>query len=441
MTDAAMAAPTRRVDMWFAGTAPQRRLTVAFRIILAIPQIIVLYFLFIATFFVLVIGWFGALFMGRLPEWVHSFVSGVVRWTTRVGAYMYLLTDRYPPFSLDDEDYPARPILPEPGRLNRWAVLFRGILVIPAYVFAQIVEYGLSFPLLFVAWLIALFSGRMHPALYPAYSALLRYQVRLHSYLFMLTSEYAWGMLGDRSAAPSPFAPPPPPSFPTPQAPGPTATGMPPSTPGSAHRRRSRTPTPRRRPRRRPATRLHRPNRRPSRPRPTNQARRSPPTRLQPLLRRSGHRPCRRPCRRHRPPPASVRCPRRPRGSARCRRGRRRTRRRPGQRLVLTGAARGWMIFAIVWGSIVFVGQDVAQSVARSHPHTSAQQVSTVVTDYNRSDTAIADRQQEVLVLRDGRLSPRLAPRCRIETHPVRQRPAYHEPAGQREPTGAVGGE
>ena len=49
MTDAAMAMPTRRVDLWYAGTAPQGRLTVAFRIILAIPQIIVLYFLFIAV--------------------------------------------------------------------------------------------------------------------------------------------------------------------------------------------------------------------------------------------------------------------------------------------------------------------------------------------------------------------------------------------------------
>jgi hypothetical protein len=56
---------------------------------------------------------------------------------------------------------------------------------------------------------------------------------------------------------------------------------------------------------------------------------------------------------------------------------------------VLTGAARGWMIFAIVWGSIIFVGQSVAQSVARHHQHTSAQQVSTVVSDYNASDTAI----------------------------------------------------
>ena len=128
MTDAAMATPTRRVDMWYAGTAPQRRLTVGFRIILAIPQLIVLYFLSIAAGIVLVIGWFAALFMGRLPEWVHSFISGVVRWTTRVYAYMYLLTDRYPQFSLDDEDYPARPILPAPGPLNRWTVLFLSLI-------------------------------------------------------------------------------------------------------------------------------------------------------------------------------------------------------------------------------------------------------------------------------------------------------------------------
>ena len=95
---------------------------------------------------------------------------------------MYLLTDRYPQFSLDDEDYPARPILPAPGPLNRWAVLFPRDLGDPGGGLRQIVQYGLIFPLLFVAWLIALFSGRMHPALYGAYSALLRYQVRLHSY-------------------------------------------------------------------------------------------------------------------------------------------------------------------------------------------------------------------------------------------------------------------
>ncbi len=91
-----------------------------------------------------VIGWFAALFMGRLPEWAHTFLCGVARWYTRVGAYMFLLTDRYPPFSLDDVEYPARPILPERGPLNRVSVFFRIILAVPASVFYQIVQYGLT---------------------------------------------------------------------------------------------------------------------------------------------------------------------------------------------------------------------------------------------------------------------------------------------------------
>src|SRR5580693_1190112 len=164
MTNPAMPMPTRRVDMWFAGTSPQNRLTVAFRIILAIPQYIVLLALSIVTFFVVVIGWFGALITGRLPGWAHEWISGVVRWYTRVNAYSLLLTDRYPPFSLDDEVYPARPMLPPAGgTLNRWSVLFRIVLGIPAYVFTNIVQYGLTFPLLIVVWFIILIRGSMPP--------------------------------------------------------------------------------------------------------------------------------------------------------------------------------------------------------------------------------------------------------------------------------------
>ena len=68
MTNAAVNTPSRRVELPFAGAAAQNRLTVAFRIILAIPQIIVLYFLFIAAFVVVVIGWFAALFRAICPS-------------------------------------------------------------------------------------------------------------------------------------------------------------------------------------------------------------------------------------------------------------------------------------------------------------------------------------------------------------------------------------
>src|SRR4051794_30357405 len=73
-----------------------------FKWFLAIPHYIVLFFLFIAAFFSVVIAWFAILFTGRYPQSLFDFVQGVQRWALRVGAYAFLLvTDRYPPFSLE----------------------------------------------------------------------------------------------------------------------------------------------------------------------------------------------------------------------------------------------------------------------------------------------------------------------------------------------------
>jgi hypothetical protein len=79
----------------------RNRLTVGFRIILVIPQVIVVAVLVVAAFVAWVIALFAVLFTGRWPEGLRSFVVGVMRWGTRVSAYFLLLTDRYPPFSLD----------------------------------------------------------------------------------------------------------------------------------------------------------------------------------------------------------------------------------------------------------------------------------------------------------------------------------------------------
>jgi hypothetical protein len=69
---------------------------------LAIPHFFILFFLWIAVFFVTVFAWFAILFTGRYPQGLFGFVVGVGRWSLRVSAYsLLLLTDRYPPFSLD----------------------------------------------------------------------------------------------------------------------------------------------------------------------------------------------------------------------------------------------------------------------------------------------------------------------------------------------------
>ena len=92
--------PRVRVDV-----VPQlegrNRLTAFFRIIMVIPQIIVVGILTFAATIVTVIAWFVVLFTGTWPTGLRDFVVGVMRWSLRVNTYFLLLTDVYPPFALD----------------------------------------------------------------------------------------------------------------------------------------------------------------------------------------------------------------------------------------------------------------------------------------------------------------------------------------------------
>jgi hypothetical protein len=81
-------------------TGPRDRLTVAFRIFLAIPHFIVLFFMLFAWCVTTVVAWFLIVLTGTYPQGLYDFGVGVLRWFIRVEAYMLLLVDDYPPFSL-----------------------------------------------------------------------------------------------------------------------------------------------------------------------------------------------------------------------------------------------------------------------------------------------------------------------------------------------------
>jgi len=176
-----------------------------------------LWLLGIAAMVITIIGWFGALFTGRLPVFAADFLTGYLRWLSRVYAYNYLLTDTYPPFTLDDADYPVR-LAVTPGRLNRLAVLFRFFLLIPCWIVQAVVSYGALTIFMFVTWLIVLVTGQMPDAIHQGLAAVLRYQVRTLGFATMLTSAYPGGLFGDPPAQAGYGDPPAQPGYGDPQA-------------------------------------------------------------------------------------------------------------------------------------------------------------------------------------------------------------------------------
>ncbi|MFD3414183.1 DUF4389 domain-containing protein [Streptomyces cyaneofuscatus] len=181
----------------------QRRLTVFFRLLLLIPHFIVLFFLHIAAVLTVIVGWFAALVLGRLPDPVFRFLAQFLGYDMRVSASQMLLIDRYPPFALTPPpDYPVQ-IDVRPTALNRLAVLFRIFLMIPAAIVQSLAVYG-WWALCFVWWVITLVLGRMPRPLFEATAATLRYRMRFSAYALMLTPAYPKGLFGDDDLAMAP---------------------------------------------------------------------------------------------------------------------------------------------------------------------------------------------------------------------------------------------
>jgi hypothetical protein len=66
-------------------------------------------------------------FTGRYPRWIFAFKLGVMRWTWRVNYYTCsaMGTDRYPPFTLAETDYPTILDVADLQRLSRGLALVK----------------------------------------------------------------------------------------------------------------------------------------------------------------------------------------------------------------------------------------------------------------------------------------------------------------------------
>ena len=93
-------------DAQYAGQFVRRKLVI-WKLTASIPHLLILALLTLSLVVVVPIGWIAILFTGHFPRGVHQYVAGVLRWWTRVQAYMLSLTDEFPPFNLSAEAGPT----------------------------------------------------------------------------------------------------------------------------------------------------------------------------------------------------------------------------------------------------------------------------------------------------------------------------------------------
>jgi hypothetical protein len=165
------------------------RLTVFFRLLLAIPHFIWLALWNVAAVIVAVIAWFATLITGTPPASLHAFLSRFVRYSLHVNAFLYLAANPFPGFVGAPGSYPLDLALPGPQRQNRWITAFRIVLAVPAW----IVNVGLAFALIVAAiytWFVALIRGVAPWGLRNLMAYALRYGAQLNAYLYLVTDAY-----------------------------------------------------------------------------------------------------------------------------------------------------------------------------------------------------------------------------------------------------------
>jgi len=105
----------------------RNRLTTFFRLLLVIPVAIVLYVFGIVAGIAVLIAWFAIVITGRYPQGLYDFVADFNRFLARVTAYAVLLSDPYPPFSGADDPRYVLDLLLEIGAFAAWfVILFTG---------------------------------------------------------------------------------------------------------------------------------------------------------------------------------------------------------------------------------------------------------------------------------------------------------------------------
>jgi Domain of unknown function (DUF4389) len=179
------------------------RLTVLFRIFLAIPHFVWILLWTIAVWFIAFFVWVIALVLGRLPVPLHRFFAAYVRYATHLIAFVYLIGRRFPGFTGREGSYEIDLVIDPPVPQKRLTILFRFVLAIPAFIVATALG-GVALLIAVFGWWHAVFKARMPEGLRNLGVACLRYSAQTYAYGLLLTSRYPYGAPILREREPEP---------------------------------------------------------------------------------------------------------------------------------------------------------------------------------------------------------------------------------------------
>ena len=128
------------------------------------------------------------LFRQKYPRWWFEWNRELLRFSNRVGAYVLLLSDRYP--STDEQQYVSLELdYPEVASgLNRWLPLVKWLLAIPHYVVLLFLFVGVLFAVI-GAWFAILFTGRYPRGIFDFVVGVMRWNNRVAAYAFVLITD------------------------------------------------------------------------------------------------------------------------------------------------------------------------------------------------------------------------------------------------------------
>ncbi|MFZ0492024.1 MAG: DUF4389 domain-containing protein [Acidimicrobiia bacterium] len=137
--------------------------------------------LFLATMLMIV-------FRVRYPRWWFDFARELLRFSTRVAAYLFLLTDQYPS-TVDEQAVHLEFDYPDVERdLNRWLPLVKWLLAIPHYIVLAIL-CAIAVVVWVIAWFTILFTGRYPRALFDYVVGVGRWGMRVAAYASLLVTD------------------------------------------------------------------------------------------------------------------------------------------------------------------------------------------------------------------------------------------------------------